>query len=205
MQFGGTRLVVNGIALQVSLRFVLRHMIEPGDRVRRNAFHTPGLSGRQERLTRDIFGSAHVVQPESHAQDGNNFSVFGSEKMGNQFVLLCLLHGSISAVLLNFSHFHTVPFSLQNRAALRELDGFIDRFASYNNVSTDRFLDFSERTVCYDRFRISCAYDFRIVQRQTVSQDKLVLRGRCRRSSPWFASSRSVVVPATPPSYRPHV
>src|SRR5262245_26603309 len=63
MQFERTRLVVNGIALQVSLRFVLRHMIKPGDRVWRNAFHTPGLSGRQERLTRDILGSAHVVNP----------------------------------------------------------------------------------------------------------------------------------------------
>src|SRR5262245_59485298 len=51
MQFRGTRLVVNGIALQVSLRFVLRHMIEPGDdRARRpgSAYQATRQSSKAE-------------------------------------------------------------------------------------------------------------------------------------------------------------
>src|SRR5260221_12674933 len=52
----------------------------------------------------------------------------------------------------DFSHFHSIAISLQNRASLSKLDRFLNRISFHNNIPANRFFNFTEWAIGHYKF-----------------------------------------------------
>lgn len=81
------RLLKQRISPQVILRFILRCFVQPCGRILRGSLVTPRLCRGKECVAGDVFRNFYLFKPETAAEDSNDFSVLGSEKMGDEIIV----------------------------------------------------------------------------------------------------------------------
>ena len=71
--------IKEGIALHQVPGFVLRHIVQPGHWILRDAFDAPGLRGSEKSIAGQVFGRFHLSKSKMPAEHGYDLPVFRSE------------------------------------------------------------------------------------------------------------------------------